>query len=76
MFPAKSEEILASVSLSEPHIFLAREDLEFEIPPYLCACSPLIVFLGSFDNDRQPLQSDCITIDYAIFFIIQKVNAS
>ena len=63
-FPAKSEEILISVSLSEATHFLGT--LKFGIR--ICACPPLIVFLGSFDDDRRPSQSDCITIDYAIFF--------
>ena len=63
-FPAKSEEILVSVSLSEATHFLGAGKFGIRI----CACPPLIVFLGSFDDDRRPSQSDCITIDYAIFF--------
>ena len=70
-FPQKAKKF-SSLCLSEATHFLGT--LKFGIR--ICACPPLIVFLGSFDDDRRPSQSDCITIDYAIFFIIQKVNAS
>jgi hypothetical protein len=67
MFPAKSEEILTPVSLCEPHIFWRQKIWNFEFPPS-APSSPLIVFLGSFDDDRQPSQFDCITIDLRNFF--------
>jgi hypothetical protein len=66
MFPAKSEEFLTPmncVSLT----FSGAKNSEFRISS-LCAILSSHCFLGSFDDDRQPSQSDCITIDYAIFF--------
>ena len=63
MFPAKSEEILASVSLSEPHIFLARGKFGIRNSS-LCACSPLIVFLArptTIDGHRNSIALPSLT---------------
>ena len=69
MFPAKSEEILISVSSAEPHIFWRAEkirNLEFELPPFALALLSLF-FLARLTK-IEPLQLYCIIIDYAIFF--------
>ena len=65
-FPQKSEEFLTPVTCVSL-TFSWRQNSEFRISS-LCAILSSHCFLGSFDDDRQPSQSDCITIDYAIFF--------
>ena len=62
-FPAKSEEILVSVSLSEPHIFLARKKSVFEFPPSAPALLSLFFLARSttIDGHRNPIALPSIT---------------
>jgi hypothetical protein len=71
-FPAKSKEILISVSLSEPHIFLAWEDSEFEFPPSAPALLSLFFLARSttIDGHRNPIALPSITQ----FFLVDNID--